>query len=1005
MGATRYWLVRLALAAALAPSAFHAPAWGGDAGGASREDTLSLQRRLTDAGCYSGPIDGAPSAALAAAVKACPDQRPVLRIETGMHSATIHEIGVDAACARLATSSDDKTARVWSLPDGRLERTIRLPIGAGNGGKITAVALSPDGRWLAAGGWDASYEKTGKLGVSLVDLRTSEVRRFGAFENVITSLAYSADGRRLAVGLGLDAGLRVLDSASGAELFADRDYRDSIFGLAFAPDGSLIASSWDGALRRYGSDLRRSIKRAAPDGRRPNRVAIDPTGRRVAVAYEETPRLSFLDAVSLAPIGGADARDIANGDIHALDWSEDGAVLAAAGRAQALFDGGPGVLARRFGRDGRRLGADIPVALNSIQDIRRCGEGFVFAGSDPSFGRLGSDGAATTLQAPRQADMRLKLGDGFTVSEDASVARFGLAIGDEIPVTFDLAAASLTASPTRPETLKPPAIDGLPVTDWRDNTAPKFRGARLALRLNERSRALAIRPDRSGFALGGEYGLHAYDVGGRERWYQPGPGVAWGVNFSADGEVLAVAYADGTIRWLRWSDGQELLALFVEPQTRKWVAWTPTGYYMASAGGEDLIGWHVNRGWTQLADFFPASRFSQRFNRPDVVKLVLTTRDEATAVEQADDAAHRKTSPKPIEAQLPPVTNILSPGPDGRFSGDAIEVNYAVRSPSGLPVDGIQVLIDGRPVETRGIAVAKPDGTQSLRIPAPAHDSELALIARSGDLVGEAAKVRLVYSGAPPDPDEMLKPKLYAVAIGVGAYADENLRLTFPAADARGVAEALARQKGGLYSDVEVRTLVDGGAKRADVLDALDWLGREVTSRDIGIVLIAGHGLTDEKGGYWFLPADGSPARLSATAISQADLRSELDGIAGKAMLFLDTCHANSAVATRGLGPKGVDVASVVNDFTKTENGVVVFASSQGNEPAREDPVWGHGAFSLALIDGLEGKADVMHTGEITVSGLDLYIADRVKTLTEGHQHPVMSRPSTIPDFAFALAR
>ena len=71
----------------------------------------------------------------------------------------------------------------------------------------------------------------------------------------------------------------------------------------------------------------------------------------------------------------------------------------------------------------------------------------------------------------------------------------------------------------------------------------------------------------------------AYDAEGQDAlWTQPGPGVAWGVNFSADGGILVVAYRDGTIRWLRWSDGQELLALFVEPQSRKWVAWTPSGY-------------------------------------------------------------------------------------------------------------------------------------------------------------------------------------------------------------------------------------------------------------------------------------------------------------------------------------------------------------------------------------------------------------------------------------------
>jgi hypothetical protein len=134
-----------------------------------------------------------------------------------------------------------------------------------------------------------------------------------------------------------------------------------------------------------------------------------------------------------------------------------------------------------------------------------------------------------------------------------------------------------------------------------------------------------------------------------------------GVNFSADGEVIAVAYGDGTVRWLHWSDGKELLAFFVDVPTRKWVVWTPTGYYMASPGGEDLIGWHLNRGWEQLADFFPASRFSARFNRPDIVKLVLKTRDEAEAVRQASETAKRKQDEASIAAALPPVVTIVSP--------------------------------------------------------------------------------------------------------------------------------------------------------------------------------------------------------------------------------------------------------------------------------------------------------------------------------------------------------
>ncbi len=100
-------------------------------------------------------------AVLAGAARAedLPDRRPMLRIEPGMHTAVIRRIGVDAACTLMVTGSDDKTARLWALPEGgrespKLLRTLRVPIGEGYEGRVNAVALSPDGRWVAAGGWD-----------------------------------------------------------------------------------------------------------------------------------------------------------------------------------------------------------------------------------------------------------------------------------------------------------------------------------------------------------------------------------------------------------------------------------------------------------------------------------------------------------------------------------------------------------------------------------------------------------------------------------------------------------------------------------------------------------------------------------------------------------------------------------------------------------------------------------------------------------------------------------
>jgi hypothetical protein len=87
-----------------------------------------------------------------------PPQEPILRIDPGMHTATIKRIGVDADCTLLATGSYDKTVRLWRLPEGKLLRTLRPPIGPGNDGKVYAVALASDGSWVAAGGWDAAQK-------------------------------------------------------------------------------------------------------------------------------------------------------------------------------------------------------------------------------------------------------------------------------------------------------------------------------------------------------------------------------------------------------------------------------------------------------------------------------------------------------------------------------------------------------------------------------------------------------------------------------------------------------------------------------------------------------------------------------------------------------------------------------------------------------------------------------------------------------------------------------
>ncbi|HPX56593.1 MAG TPA: hypothetical protein PK425_08655 [Syntrophales bacterium] len=82
-----------------------------------------------------------------------------------------------------------------------------------------------------------------------------------------------------------------------------------------------------------------------------------------------------------------------------------------------------------------------------------------------------------------------------------------------------------------------------------------------------------------------------------------------------------------------------------------------------------------------------------------------------------------------------------------------------------------------------------------------------------------------------------------------------------------------------------------------------------------------------------------------------------------------------------------------------------MFASSTGRQYSVEDTIWGNGAFTKALVEGVSGKGDHHGRGRITINMLDLYLSERVKELTGGKQTPTTRKPQSIPDFPVAMKR
>jgi hypothetical protein len=551
--------------------------------------------------------------------------------------------------------------------------------------------------------------------------------------------------------------------------------------------------------------------------------------------------------------------------------------------------------------------------------------------------------------------------------------------------------------------------EGLPVSDWLNKTAPKLGGKPLQLGHLETSRSLAVAPDRQSFLLGADFQLYRFGASGTKIWSRTTPGAAWAVNLSRDGRLAVGAFGDGTIRWYRYSDGRELLALFVHNDGKRWVLWTPEGYYDASFGAEDLIGWQVNRGIDHEADFFPGSRFRDRFYKPEVLPAVLRVLDLEPALRET---GAQPRAPITTET-LPPVIKITAPEEGAAVTASPVDIHYAIRSPSGERITAIEVKVDGRPLPgnqevkppENGSATADSEDYGTIAVPID-KDQTITLIARAGERSSDAANLRLAWkpSGPPVAQPEVPKPKLYVLAVGVSRYKDPTLQLRYAAKDAGDVTAAWAAQEGGLYSKVVTKTLRDEEATREAILDGLDWIERETTSRDIALVLLSGHGDNDSDGAYYFLPYDVDADRLRRTGVPDIEIRRSLAHVSGKALFFFDTCHSGSVMTGRK-GAKGVDVNGFVNELASAENGLVVFAASTGREFAYERDGWDNGAFSKALIEGLSGKADLSGNGVVTVNALEYWLAERVKTLTDGKQHPTTAKPETIRDFPIAISR
>jgi WD40 repeat protein len=931
---------------------------------------------------------------------------PILRVETGMHTTLIRRVVADPPRSRLITASDDKTVRVWQMPEARLLSVLRVPMDSGHEGQLFALAISPDGQTVAAAGW-TGWDWEGQGSIYFFDVATGElVRRVSGLNETVSALAWSPDGQHLAVGLQSRGGFRVIRADTGAVVATDPQYNDKLLDIDFSSQGRIITVALDGLVRLYAPpDFRLIGRKVVPGGEKPITVRYSPGGDELAIGYLDVPAISIASGRDLTLLHQVAAEGLAGQvNLSTVAWSSDGAFLYAGGD----FRGSGLNPLYRWPEAGRGQPQAIPLMRNRITEIQRMPDGRIaFAAEDPGLGIMGSDGKVAAFRGPdivnfsaARADVLLS-GDGTVVSYptgDSGAARHSFAVfggGDQ-------SIASPATVPVFPPRLSAP---GVGVLGWQDGFKPTVNGNMPDFDDYEMARAYAISPDSRSVVFGTEWAVRRVDLQAKEIWSQKLPAVAWAVNISRDGEVAVAALSDGTVRWYRMRDGMPVISYFPHGNGIDWMAWTPAGYYTSSVNGDNYVGWHLNRGKDLAPDFYRAVQFDRILYRPDVVsrtfRLALASGPEVPGP-PADNATFTIDQLRRI---APPRLKLLPASLSGVAEGRPRAAFRVEGEANALAIKDYAVFVNGVPVTPSRERVLSGSDTsrfaRTVEIDLPARTNEVRVEAFNGVSMGTAE----TYIGLPPGvrpPD--VSGNLYVLAVGVNAFPDlpESLNLAFAAQDAAGMAQALESRGAGRYKQTFGKVLSDDSVEkptRASILAALEFV-QQSGPRDTVVIFLASHGITDPAGNYYFVPRDVARQDIiaarrggkSESLVSWTAFFDALRGAAGRRLLIVDTCHAGRAEGS-------FDSHSLMKRSASSLFPLIV--ASKGEETSQEYAEGRHGLFTYALMKALAPEAD--SDGDLRVSlreafGFAVPIVEDLRDKTVGSQTPQLVIPPVLGD-------
>jgi len=869
-------------------------------------------------------------------------------IETGKeirtfmgHSHWVESISFSPDGNKALSGSHDGALKLWDIETGKEIHTFM-----GHSNDVSAVNFSPDGSKALSGSRDGTFKlwdiKTGK---EIQEIRTIKEQGVTIISSFVT---FSSDGRFALVGGEL------WDITTGKEIRTFRGYSFEVTSVSFSPDGRLgLAGSSDGTLKLWdvatGKEIRTFMGHYSevtsvsfsPDGRLALSGSSDSTLKLWDVAMGKEIRTfmghySRVDAVSFSPDGSKALSGSLDNTLKLWDIETGKEIRTFVGHSQI-------VRSVSFSPDGSKALSGSQDRTLKLWDVATGKEIRTFMGHsgsiisvnfspDGRFALSGSSNAEQIFNLRKEAKSDNQSRFAFSGSSDAKL--WDIATGKEIR-TFR---------------------GGSTVT-----SAVFSSDGRLAL-------------------LGlGNGTLELWDIAtGREiRIFKKHSYLeVTSVSFSPDGRLALLGSKDSTIRLWNLETGKEVLYM-VSFEDGEWISLTPEGYYTASLNGAKYI--NVTIGM----QVYGIEQYEKIYHRPDIVTLAIKLGDSKEAIAQLS----HKAKPIQMAALQPPALWFISPKDGYETHLANVEVQVKTENVADQ-ADAVTFFLNQRPVATLKGKRKRPTATgaevrvYTQKIPLlEGYNYIQAEVRGKAGAVQRTPLLSVVRKGVTKK-----RPDLYYLGIGVAQHPQVPLK--FPAKDVTGLEKILKQQEGKVYQQVMTKTLTDQEAIRGNLINAIETFFEPAKRGDIAILFISGHGMNIRQG-YHFVTYDANVDQLAATGASW-EIFNAINDLKAHVLLLADTCHAGNIIGnTKWQNQAQADP----NQFLREANlhNVVVFASSSGADYSIENPLWGHGAFTKALIDGLGGEA-AYRQGVVKLSFLQDYVRETVRELTENAQTPTIPK-------------